>query len=132
MAKPGEAGVLDVAEVFGERKAIQNYPALIQAMVAETQNPKSSEAMLSEFSAFFSILGWHQSIRLREDELGESGSRHWLSGASTTRLEVLMMSVRASKQFRTLGSRRHPLPTLPSSPILSGVPGSSRRSGTRS
>ena len=70
MAKPSEAGVLDVAEVFGEREAIQNYPALIQAMVAETRNPKSSEAMLSEFSAFFSVLGWHQSIRLREDELG--------------------------------------------------------------
>ncbi|WP_255195852.1 alpha/beta fold hydrolase [Halorarius litoreus] len=69
MGKPGEAGVLDVAEVFGEREAIQAYPALIQAMVAETRDPKSSETMLSEFAAFFSVFGWHRSIPLHDDEL---------------------------------------------------------------
>jgi pimeloyl-ACP methyl ester carboxylesterase len=70
VGKPGEAGVLDVAAVFGERETIQEYPALVRAMVAETRNPKSSEAMLSEFAAFFSVLGWHRSIPISADELG--------------------------------------------------------------
>jgi len=69
MAKPGEEGVLDVAEVFGEREAIQRYPAIVRAMAAEVSDPKSSTAGTSELSAFFSIRGWHPSIRLHEDDL---------------------------------------------------------------
>lgn len=68
--KPGEEGVLDFAEVFGEREAIQRYPALIRAIAAQQADPRSAEAGRSEFEALFSFRGWHPSIRIREEELG--------------------------------------------------------------
>lgn len=67
--QPGEAGILDVAEIFGEREAVQANPALLQAMVAHEGTPKSSKAGLSELSAFFSIRGWHPSVRIHDDDL---------------------------------------------------------------
>lgn len=69
LQKPGEAGVLDIAEVFGEREAIQNYPAFVQAIAAHEADPKAAKAGFSEFNALFSVRGWHPSIRLTEDEL---------------------------------------------------------------
>jgi pimeloyl-ACP methyl ester carboxylesterase len=48
---------------------VQNNPALVQAMAAHERDPTSSEAGLSELSAFFSIRGWHPSIRIRDDDL---------------------------------------------------------------
>lgn len=69
LQRPDEDGVLDVAEVFGEREAVQANPALLQAMAAHERDPESSEAGLSELSAFFSVRGWHPSVRIREDDL---------------------------------------------------------------
>jgi len=69
LTRPGEAGVLDVASVFGEREAIQRYPALVRAMAAEMADPKSAAAGTSELAAFFSVRGWHPSVELREAAL---------------------------------------------------------------
>lgn len=69
MQKTGEEGVLDVAEIFGERDAIQHHPAFVQAIAAHERDSRSSEAGFSEFNALFSFRGWHSSVRLREDEL---------------------------------------------------------------
>lgn len=69
MQRPDEEGILTVAEIFGERDAVAANPTLTQAMVAHERDPKSSRAGVSELSAFFSIRGWHPSIRLRDGEL---------------------------------------------------------------
>lgn len=70
LQKSGEEGVLDVAEVFGEREAIQDHPALVRALAAHEADPKSSAAGRSEFAALLSVRGWRPSMRLGEDELG--------------------------------------------------------------
>ncbi|KAB1185395.1 MULTISPECIES: alpha/beta fold hydrolase [Haloferax] len=69
LQKPDEAGVLDIAEVFGERDAIQDYPAFIQAIAAHERDPNSAAAGLSEFNALLSIRGWHRSVRISDEEL---------------------------------------------------------------
>lgn len=69
LQKPGEAGVLDFAEVFGERQSIQRYPALIRAIAAQQADPRSADAGRSEFKALISPTGWRSSIRIRESEL---------------------------------------------------------------
>lgn len=69
LQKPGEEGVLDIAEIFGERDAIQEYPALIRAIAAHEGDPKAAEAGFSEFNALFSIRGWHPTVRIREADL---------------------------------------------------------------
>lgn len=69
LQKPGEAGVLDIAEIFGEREAIQDHPAFIRAIAAHERHPDASTAGQSEFAALFSILGWHESIRIRANDL---------------------------------------------------------------
>lgn len=66
---PGREGVLDIATVFGERDAIQAYPAFIDAIAAHERDPKAAAAGRSEFAALFSALGWHSSVRIREAEL---------------------------------------------------------------
>jgi pimeloyl-ACP methyl ester carboxylesterase len=73
MQKSGEAGVLDVAAIFGEREAIQGHPAFIRAIAAADADPKSAKAGISEFDALGSILGWHSSARIEEDELRNLG-----------------------------------------------------------
>lgn len=70
MQKPGVEGMLDVAEVFGERETIQDYPALVRVMVAHEADTMCAEAGLSEFAAFFSLRGWHPSVRLEAADLG--------------------------------------------------------------
>lgn len=69
LQRPGEAGVLDIASVFGERAAIENHPALIRAIAAHERDPSAAAAGASEFDALFSVRGWHPSVRLEEDEL---------------------------------------------------------------
>ncbi|MFC7222743.1 alpha/beta fold hydrolase [Halalkalicoccus sp. GCM10025322] len=69
LQKPGEEGVLDFAETFGERESIQRHPALVRAMAAHQDDPQAVEAGLSEFKALFSARGWHSSVRIREEEL---------------------------------------------------------------
>lgn len=69
LQKPSRETVLDVAEIFGERAAIQEHPALIEAIVAHVSDPASAEAGFSEFNAIGSIRGWRPSVRLREDDL---------------------------------------------------------------
>lgn len=69
LQKPGEEGVLDIAEIFGEREAIQDHPAFIQAIAAHEADPKATEAGFSEFNSLFSVRGWHSSIRISADEL---------------------------------------------------------------
>ena len=69
LQKPSRETVLDVAEIFGEREAIQEHPALIEAIVAHVSDPASAEAGFSEFNAIASIRGWRPSVRLSEGDL---------------------------------------------------------------
>ena len=69
LQKSGEAGVLDIAEMFGERDAIERYPELIAAIAAHEADPKSANAGRSEFGALISPLGWRASVRLTDDDL---------------------------------------------------------------
>ena len=69
LQKPGEEGVLEFAELVGEREAIQRYPALVRAMAAHQGILESDGAGVSELKAHFSILGWHASSRIRDREL---------------------------------------------------------------
>ena len=71
---PDEDGVLDVAEIFGERDAIQAYPAFVRAIAAHERDPESARAGFSEFNALISVRGWRPSVRLRAEEL--SALRH--------------------------------------------------------
>jgi pimeloyl-ACP methyl ester carboxylesterase len=66
---PGEAGVLDIAEMFGERDAIQRYPELIAAIAAHEADPTAATAGRSEFRALISPLGWRPSVRLTDADL---------------------------------------------------------------
>lgn len=67
--KSGVEGVLDIADIFGERDAIQDYPTLIRALAAHEDTPTAAEAGRSEFDALFSLRGWHSSARIGTDEL---------------------------------------------------------------
>ena len=69
LQKPGEEGVLDFAELVGEREAIQRYPALVRAMAAHQGILQSDGAGVSELKAHFSVRGYHSSSRIREEEL---------------------------------------------------------------
>jgi 2-hydroxy-6-oxonona-2,4-dienedioate hydrolase len=68
MQKSGEAGVLEIAEIFGERDVIQDHPAFIQALAAHEADPKAADTGFSEFNALVSIRGWRSSTRIRADE----------------------------------------------------------------
>lgn len=69
LQKPGEEGVHDIAEVFGEGDAITDHPAFVRAIAAHEADPKSVAAAVSEYNALLSLRGWRASVRLREDEL---------------------------------------------------------------
>ncbi|MFC7008309.1 alpha/beta fold hydrolase [Halalkalicoccus salilacus] len=69
LQKSGEEGVLDFAELVREREAIQRYPTLIRAMAAHQGILQSDGASVSELKAHFSLLGWHASSRIRDQEL---------------------------------------------------------------
>ena len=69
LQKPGEEGVLDIAEIFGEREAITDHPAFIRAIAAHEADPKAAEAGFSEFNALFSVRGWHPSVRISKNDL---------------------------------------------------------------
>lgn len=96
MQDSGEEGVLDVAEVFGERDAIRDHPAFVRAIAAHEADPRSAEAGVSEFKALLSVLGWHRSVRITEDELRRLrpsttvvwGTRDTLGGPEAVRAAV--------------------------------------------
>ena len=69
LQKPGEEGVLNIAEIFGEREAIMDHPAFIRAIAAHEADPKAAEAGFSEFNALFSVRGWHPSVQISKNEL---------------------------------------------------------------
>lgn len=69
LRKPGVEGVLDIAEIFGERDAIREHPALIRAIAAHEDDPKAADAGFSEFNALLSLRGWRSSVRIDEDTL---------------------------------------------------------------
>lgn len=69
LQKPDVEGVLDIAEVFGEREAIKDHPSFIEAIAAHERDPKAAEAGFSEFNALLSVWGWHPSVRISTDEL---------------------------------------------------------------
>lgn len=69
MQKPDEEGVLEIAEIFGEREAFREHPSFIRANATHDADPKSAKAGLSEINALCSLRGWRPSCRLREDEL---------------------------------------------------------------
>ena len=69
LQKSGEEGVLDIAEIFGEREAITNHPAFIRAIATHEDDPEAAEAGFSEFNALFSVRGWHPTVQISEDDL---------------------------------------------------------------
>lgn len=69
MQGSGEEGVLDVAEIFGEREAIRAHPALIRAMAAHERDPERTRAGLGEFGSLFSVWGWRSAALFRAEEL---------------------------------------------------------------
>lgn len=66
-----EDGVVEQLEMFGEGETIQEYPSLIQLLVAQAENPRSDTVDISGFSSFLRLRGWHPASRLREDELAD-------------------------------------------------------------
>lgn len=71
LQRSGEEGVLDLAEVFGERDAIVDHPKLVRAIAAHEADPAATEATVSEIGAFGTIRGWRSSFRLGPAQLGE-------------------------------------------------------------
>ena len=71
LQKSGEEGVLDIAEIFGEREAITDHPTFIRAIAAHEDDPKAADAGFSEFNALFTVRGWHPTVRISEDDLRE-------------------------------------------------------------
>lgn len=69
MQKQGEEGVLDIAEVFGERESIQNYPTLIRAIAHHEEIPESARAGLTEFRSLISSFGWRKQNRVAKEDL---------------------------------------------------------------
>ncbi|MFC7203634.1 alpha/beta fold hydrolase [Haloferax namakaokahaiae] len=67
--KSGEAGVYDVAAVFGEADAIERHPAFVRAIAAHEADPKSALAGRSEFDALIGVRGWRQGRCIRDAEL---------------------------------------------------------------
>lgn len=67
--KSGEAGVFDLAAVFGERDAIEQYPAFVRAIAAHEDDPKSALAGQSELAALISARGWRSSVRLDDEDV---------------------------------------------------------------
>lgn len=67
----GEAGVLAVAAVYGERDTIEDHPALIRAMAAHEADPAASRAGLSELSAVVRLRGWRPPARLEPSAISE-------------------------------------------------------------
>lgn len=65
----GEEGVLEFADVFGEREGIRNHPALIRTIAAHEATPKAAVAGRSEFEALFSVRGWYPAVRIRAADL---------------------------------------------------------------
>lgn len=98
--KSGEEGVLDIAEIFGERETIRDHPAFIRAIAAHEGDPKSAEAGFSEFNALLSVRGWHPSIRISDDELRKLqhptmvvwGENDTLGGPDDVRAGIDLMS----------------------------------------
>ena len=69
--KSGEAGVLEISDIFGERESIQEYPELIQAIAAHEADTKSRAAGQSEFRSLMTLRGWRSSVKLRDAQLSE-------------------------------------------------------------
>lgn len=65
----GEEGVLQTVELFGEREAIEDHPAFLDANVALAADRKSERAGFTEVNALMSIRGWRSPYRIRPDEL---------------------------------------------------------------
>lgn len=69
LQRSGEEGVLDLAEIFGERDSIQSHPELIRTIAAHERDPKAAKAGLSELRSFIWAGGWRSSALLTEEEL---------------------------------------------------------------
>lgn len=69
LQRPGEAGVLDIAEIFGEREAITAHPAFIRAIAAHEADPARAATGFSEFKALVSVRGWRSSARIPPTKL---------------------------------------------------------------
>ncbi len=69
--KSGEEGVLDFVEIFGERETIQEYPALIRAMVAHEETPTATETALNEFRFLVTLAGWRSGNRITKEDLSK-------------------------------------------------------------
>jgi pimeloyl-ACP methyl ester carboxylesterase len=67
----GEEGVLEFADVFGEREGIRNHPALVRTIAAHEATPKCATAGESEFAAVIRPRGWYPSARIPEATLRE-------------------------------------------------------------
>lgn len=60
----GEAGALEMLDVFGERGPVQDYPALVRAIAQQLADPVASASARREFTALFTARGWRPAARL--------------------------------------------------------------------
>ena len=62
LQRGGEAGVLDIAAVFGERETVARHPALVRAIAAHEADQTAARATTSEYGSLLSIRGWRRSV----------------------------------------------------------------------
>lgn len=68
---PSRQSVVKQYELFGEAKAIQEHPALIEAIVAQQRRSRSVEVDTSEFKSLLRLRGWNHTTRFGVGELND-------------------------------------------------------------
>ena len=69
LAKPNPKRLVQLMSAVGEKDTVVRYPALIDAIVAEGNDPVAAEANLAELRAVITARGFRPSMRLQPDEL---------------------------------------------------------------
>ena len=88
-----EKRVVNFMGMMGEKETIVNYPRIIEAFVATSNDPVASKAGRAEFSAFMNFLGFRKNMKIRAEELAQLsmptlmlwGRRDPLGGADVAR-----------------------------------------------
>lgn len=71
MLATDEDDVIEKYDIFGEGETIQEYPALIQTIIARDSQPHAHDLDISEMKSLLTVRGWRSSNHLRVAELRE-------------------------------------------------------------
>lgn len=71
LQEPSPEAVIKQYGMFGEGDTIQNYPALIDAIVAQQRRSRSTKVDSSEFKSLLTLRGWRRHTRLQPAELND-------------------------------------------------------------